>query len=98
MLYFLTMRRLLARRAQEKTRGNTFLIFFSTALLILITIFMSTEAIYGEEMWVVQSDFPGGPDAFFVEKANIWYQTLGTTSFITLQLLADSLLVCSSAF
>ncbi|EMD31796.1 hypothetical protein CERSUDRAFT_162569 [Gelatoporia subvermispora B] len=93
MLYFLTLRRLLARHAHEHKRQATFLIAFSTALLLLITVYMSTEAVFGQEMWIVNAGFPGGANAWFAANVSVWYQTMGTASFVVLQLLADGLLI-----
>ncbi|KAI0668256.1 hypothetical protein C8Q78DRAFT_980509 [Trametes maxima] len=90
--YAMTMHALLRRR---KKWGWTdkFYVAFSTALLLLITIYMSTEAVFGEEMWIVHADAPGGQLEFFLENANIWYQTMGTASSVALNLLSDALLI-----
>ncbi len=75
------------------TRTDKFYMAFSTAMLCLITIYMSTEAVFGQEMWVVNADFPGGALAWFAKNADVWYQTLGTASSVFLNMLSDALLV-----
>lgn len=82
----------LLRRDRKKTNMEKFFIAFSTALLLLITINISTTAVFGEEMWIVHATFPGGPAAWFAANVNIWYQTLGTTSVVALNCLADGLM------
>ncbi|KAI0643325.1 hypothetical protein C8Q79DRAFT_1002543 [Trametes meyenii] len=83
----------LFRRRKKWGRTDKFYMAFSTALLLLITIYVSTEAVFGEEMWIVHADIPGGQVKFFLENANVWYQTMGTTSSIALNLLSDALLI-----
>ncbi|RPD54584.1 hypothetical protein L226DRAFT_616431 [Lentinus tigrinus ALCF2SS1-7] len=92
-LYGLTMQSLFQNR-KKWTRTEQFYMSFSTATLCLITIYMSTEAVFGQEMWIVHADFPdGGPAGWFLENVNVWYQTLGTAASVVLNLLADALLI-----
>ena len=85
----------LMKRRKTWTRTDKFYTAFSTALLVLITIYLSTEAVFGQEMWVVHQSSPGGPVQFFAENADVWYQTMGTASSVVLNLLGDALLVSS---
>jgi len=93
VLYFLTMQILLKSRQAEMKNPDRFLMVFSTALLFLITIFVVTESIFGEEMWIVNADYPGGSAAYFEAHASVWYQTMGTGSGVLLQLMSDGLLI-----
>ncbi|KAI9068960.1 hypothetical protein FKP32DRAFT_1560646 [Trametes sanguinea] len=92
VLYGMTMNELVSRR-KKWTRTDKVYMAFSTALLVLITIYMSTEAVFGEEMWIVNQNTPGGPLGFLVENADIWYQTMGTTASVILNLCSDALLI-----
>lgn len=92
VLYGMTMNALVNHRKQW-TRTDKFYMAFSTALLVLITIYMSTEAVFGQEMWIVHADSPGGSLEFLIENADIWYQTMGTTASVILNLFSDALLV-----
>jgi len=93
VLYFQTMSQLLRRDRDRMTKSDKFFIGYSTALLILITIFMSTEALFGEEMWVLHANIPGGPAAYFEQNASIWYQTWGTAASVVLNWLADGFMI-----
>jgi hypothetical protein len=93
VLYFLTMQILLKSRHAEMKNPDRFLIVFSTALLFLITIYVSTESILGQEMWIVNADYPGGSAAYLAAYASVWYQTMGTGSGILIQLMSDGLLI-----
>ncbi|KAI0773167.1 hypothetical protein BD413DRAFT_472818 [Trametes elegans] len=92
VIYSLSVNELLAHR-KTSTRTDKFYIAFSTVLLVLITVYMSTEAVFGQEMWIVHQDSPGGPVQFFVDNADVWYQTMGTASSVVLNLLTDALLI-----
>lgn len=83
----------LVNHRKQWTRTDKFYMGFSTALLVLITIYMSTEAVFGQEMWIVHADSPGGSLEFLIENADIWYQTMGTTASVILNLFSDALLV-----
>ncbi|EMD31804.1 hypothetical protein CERSUDRAFT_119374 [Gelatoporia subvermispora B] len=93
VLYYQTMRQLLKPSRDQRTRSDKFFMFFSTAMLLLITINVATEAVFGEEMWIVNANFPGGANAYLGANASVWYQTMGTTSFVALNLLADGLML-----
>ncbi|KAH9934013.1 uncharacterized protein BXZ73DRAFT_100853 [Epithele typhae] len=92
VLYFMTVRVVLDRKHKHAPSDKWFLIF-STACLCLNTVFVATEAVFGEEMWIVNADYPGGMDAYLNDFASVWYQTFGTAASITLNLLADGLMI-----
>ncbi len=87
------MKALVDKQRKAWSRTDKFYAAFSTALLVLITIYMSTEAVFGQEMWIVHSGDPGGPAAFLANNVNVWYQTMGTTASVILIMLSDALLV-----
>ncbi|KAI0042029.1 hypothetical protein FA95DRAFT_1610537 [Auriscalpium vulgare] len=91
VLYVMTMQRLV--RTTRKSTADKFFIFHSTATLILITIYVAVESVFGEEMWIVNRDFPGGQGAYLATFAAVWYQTMGTTASVALNLLSDGLLI-----
>lgn len=94
VLYFLTVQKL--RQNSVRKRGNAsdkFFVLFSTVLLVLITVYMSVEAVFGEEMWIVNAGFPGGDAAYMEMYASVWYQTMGTAASVILNLLSDGLMV-----
>jgi hypothetical protein len=92
VLYLQTMHVLLSSEARRK-KSDVFYAIFSTVMLLLITIWVSTQAIFGEKMWLVDAGFPGGPDAYWASNASIWYMDLGTTAITVLQLMTDGLMV-----
>ncbi|KAJ2968231.1 hypothetical protein NUW54_g13280 [Trametes sanguinea] len=77
VLYYQIVRIMLNPK-HKQARSDKFFLFFSTALLCLNTVFVATEAVFGEEMWIVNANYPGGQDAYLDDFASVWYQTLGT--------------------
>ena len=95
IIYFMTVRVMLSRKRKHAASDKGFLLF-STFLLCLNTVFVATEAVFGEEMWIVNADYPGGMNAYLGDFAAVWYQTFGTAASIVLNLLSDGLLVRAS--
>lgn len=80
-------------RNRQRTRADRFLIGFSTVLLALNTIYWTTQAYFGEQMWIVHADYPGGMDAYLAANVAVWYQTWGTAAVTISNLMADALMV-----
>ncbi|KAI0755632.1 hypothetical protein C8Q74DRAFT_1373406 [Fomes fomentarius] len=84
---------LYVKNYRRSHRLNVFLVLFSSLLLLLNTVYVSTEALFGEQMWITNKDYPGGQDAYVEDFASVWYQTFGTTASIVLNLTSDALLI-----
>lgn len=90
----MTMSRLFdSESGRKRSRYDNFLAFFSIALLVLNTIYVAVQGVFGEEMWIVNADYPGGSAAYLAEYAAVWYQTMGTTATVMLNLFADAYMV-----
>ncbi|KAI0674163.1 hypothetical protein C8Q78DRAFT_1075837 [Trametes maxima] len=79
--------------SQKRTPMDKFMVCFSTALVLLNTVYWATQAYFGQMMWVIHDDYPGGPDAYASDFAYVWYQTWGTTASVACNLMSDALLV-----
>lgn len=90
-MYFTTIRRLLQRSVSGRHR--TFFFLYSTVLLVLLTIDISTNAVWAEQMWITFRDDPGVP-TYIAQDLRVWYQIVGSTSVVAMVLLGDALLVC----
>ena len=62
-------------------------------MVFSVTVWIATQAIFGEKMWLLDSDFQGGPGAYWETNISDWYMDWGTTAVILLQLMTDSLMV-----
>lgn len=88
------MRRLVRARRHKRLAGSrTFLALYSTALFILVTIDVSTNAVWGEELWISSRNKPGGIPEFLATQVSVWYQTLSSTSVVAMIFMGDALLV-----
>lgn len=74
-------------------RRKMFYILYGAVLLVLITISTAANLFYGQAMWIEHRDVDGGPVAYFVENEALWYNTLGTATDVTANVLGDGLMV-----
>ncbi|OSD07855.1 hypothetical protein PYCCODRAFT_1473489 [Trametes coccinea BRFM310] len=74
---------------------DNFLVVFSTVLLLLNTVYWTTQTYFGQQMWVVHADFPGGMDGYLNAYVAVWYQTWGTAAITVSNLMVDALMVCT---
>ncbi|KAN0080059.1 hypothetical protein V8E55_009625 [Tylopilus felleus] len=91
-LYFKTMCILLSKRGMRK-KSNIFYALFSSIMLLLITIWIAAQAIFGQHMWILESDFPGGATAYWDAHLAVWYMELSTIVVVLLQLMTDALMI-----
>ncbi|KAF9223132.1 hypothetical protein BS17DRAFT_706499 [Gyrodon lividus] len=92
ILYFKTMHILLGHKGKQK-KSDIFYAFFSSIMLFLITVWMVTQAIFGEQMWILGRGYPGGPGEYWATYISNWYMDFGTTAIIVLQLMTDALMI-----
>ncbi|EMD38814.1 hypothetical protein CERSUDRAFT_112546 [Gelatoporia subvermispora B] len=93
ILYSMTIYAVSKTPKTRRPRSDKFFTLYSTALLIMLTIDISTNAFWGQQMWILDRGRPGGVPAFIADESSIWYQTFGTTSSIVLILMGDALLI-----
>ena len=91
-LYFQTMRILLSNKGAYKS-SNIFYALFSSVMVFSVTVWVATQAMFGQKMWLLDSNFPGGPHAYWRKNIAVWYIDWGTTAIIILQLMTDALMV-----
>ncbi|KAI0325797.1 hypothetical protein GY45DRAFT_1374471 [Cubamyces sp. BRFM 1775] len=91
MIYLMLIRQIMLIR--RRTKMDRFYVVFSTVLLVLNTIYWTTQTYFAQQMWIVHSDYPGGMDAFLSEYVAVWYQTWGSTAVMTSNLMSDALMI-----
>ena len=62
-------------------------------MVFLTTVWIATQALFGQNMWLLDADFPGGPDAYWKVNIGVWYMGWATIAVIVLQLMTDALMV-----
>ncbi|KAL7284302.1 hypothetical protein ACG7TL_001586 [Trametes sanguinea] len=75
VLYFRILRLMYNNR--KRTFMDTFMVVFSTVLVLLNTIFWTTQTYFGEMMWITHADYPGGSDQYWADFGSVWYQIWG---------------------
>ena len=96
MLYFASVRLIMQSRSkvgEAHRRSDRRFLYLSTGLLLMITVYVAVQAVFGEEMWITHVDYPGGSGQYLADNAAVWYQTLGSAASIVLNLMSDGLLV-----
>ncbi|PPQ89969.1 hypothetical protein CVT25_009609 [Psilocybe cyanescens] len=93
VMYFMTLQGLFRKGNHNSAKSRRFFAIYSTLLLLLLTIDISVNAVWGEQMWITFRDGPGGVPGFIATQTSVWYQTLGSTSVVAIIFLGDALLL-----
>lgn len=93
VMYFETMKYLCFKNTVRSKRAKRLFAVYSTILLLLLTIDISCNAVWGEIMWINGRSHSGGVTGWFIEEASVWYQTLGSTSVVAMIFMGDALLL-----
>ncbi|KAI0821780.1 hypothetical protein BC628DRAFT_1328770 [Trametes gibbosa] len=92
VLYFASVSIILSGK-DKSNADRRFFLWFSTGLLLMITIYVAVQAVFGQEMWIVHADYAGGSGQYLADNAAVWYQTLGSAASVVLNLMSDGLLL-----
>ncbi|KAJ3910394.1 hypothetical protein F5879DRAFT_378873 [Lentinula edodes] len=90
VLYLLSNRLLL--NSSRRGRDANFYVIYGTILLILWTIALACNALFGQYAWIDHRDVDG-PAAYIEENISAAYNTLGTTAGVIMNFLSDGLLI-----
>ncbi|KIJ62281.1 hypothetical protein HYDPIDRAFT_94771, partial [Hydnomerulius pinastri MD-312] len=92
VLYFKSMHILLYHRGKRR-KSDFFYMFFSSMMLFCVTVWVATQAIFGQEMWLLDRNYPGGPSEYWANYISAWYMDFGMTAVILLQLMTDGIMI-----
>jgi hypothetical protein len=93
VLYYLTLQALFYKGNDNSARRRRFFATYSTIFLVLITMDIAINAIWGEFLWIDGPDSPGGTLAWFNNNVNVWYQAMGSTTSPIMIFMGDALLI-----
>ena len=89
-LYYTTLRLIRRERKRHgRNVGNERLFYLSTLFLFTATVHLAVQGIFGEEMWILNADYPGGNAAYFVDHSSVWYETMDTAVGVLMGLATD---------
>ena len=80
-------------RSSSYRKGRVFYVVYGGVLLVLVTIAVTTDGLWGQYMWIDRRNYPGGPLGFFAASENAWYNVFGSAADATANILGDGLLV-----
>lgn len=92
VLYFWTMYSLLTHQGERK-KSDTFYAIFSTVMVLMITIWVSAQAGFGEKMWLLDAGSPDDWNAYGSADFSVWYLDWGMLAIAINQLMTDALMV-----
>ncbi|KAF8132481.1 hypothetical protein EV363DRAFT_1449391 [Boletus edulis] len=84
---------ILLNHKEALKKSNLFYALFSSVMVFSVTVWVATSAIFGQNMWLLHSNFPGGQDAYWKNNFSVWYMDWSTTAVIVLQLMTDGLMI-----
>ena len=90
--YFKTMLVFLGRR-RERWSSDVFYAVFSSVMLLLITVRVASDGLYGEKMWLTDRTYPGGPLAYGEAHVSDAYIVFGAAVVVILQQMTNALMV-----
>jgi len=89
-IYGTILNRIFKKGNRSSLKSKRFCVIYSTAMIMLSTINIASNAVYGQEMWITHRDDVFN---FLTTEVNVWYETLASTSVICCIFMGDGLLV-----
>lgn len=93
VVYCLSCRLLFKSESNTARQGANFYVIYGGVLVVLWTIALACNAVFGQKSWIDHRDVEGGPAAYIGENISDVYNTVGTTAGVMLNFLGDGLLV-----
>jgi hypothetical protein len=92
-IYGAILRRIFEKGNRSSSKSRRFCVIYSTVMIMLSTINIACNAVFGQEMWITHRSDAGGVPNFIATEVNVWYETLASTSVICCIFMGDALLV-----
>jgi hypothetical protein len=84
----------ISHRPSDYRKGQRFYMAYGGILLVLVTIDVALDFLWGQYMWIDHRNHPGGPPGFFVASQFSWYSVMQVALSVMENILGDGLLVC----
>ncbi|EIM91774.1 uncharacterized protein STEHIDRAFT_46076 [Stereum hirsutum FP-91666 SS1] len=85
--------RTLSQPAQSNRRSQVLYVVYGAVLMTMVTIAVTTDALWGEFMWIDHRNHPGGPLGYFGATTSMWMNVFGSAADATANILGDGLLL-----
>ncbi|KIK94816.1 hypothetical protein PAXRUDRAFT_25755 [Paxillus rubicundulus Ve08.2h10] len=53
-----------------------------TMMLFLVSVWLATQAVFNETMWIEYRGYPGGPGQYWAIHMSDWYMAFGSTAVV----------------
>ncbi|THU78137.1 hypothetical protein K435DRAFT_973654 [Dendrothele bispora CBS 962.96] len=73
--------------------SRVFYVAYGAVLLAMVTIAVTTDALWGQFMWIDHRNYPGGPLGYFSATTSMWMNVFGSAADATANILGDGLLL-----
>lgn len=83
----------ICHRSSNYRRRQRSYVIFGGVLLVLVTISVMSNSLWGQYMWIEHRNYPGGQLSFWYASQSAWYNVLGFAADAATDILADGLLV-----
>jgi len=93
VVYCLSCRLLFKSESNTARQGANFYVIYGGVLVVLWTIALACNAVFGQKSWIDHRDVEGGPAAYIGENISDVYNTVGTTAGVMLNFMGDGLLI-----
>ncbi|TBU46070.1 hypothetical protein BD309DRAFT_1017388 [Dichomitus squalens] len=95
VIYSASVRIILRGKANGMpSRGSCRLLFFSTGLLLPITLWVVSQAALGQDMWIAHPvNAEGSPRYLGINVVPMWYEIVGCVASLVLNTMSDGLLL-----
>ncbi|KAE9393402.1 hypothetical protein BT96DRAFT_887315 [Gymnopus androsaceus JB14] len=84
---------ILTQPVKSDHRSQIFYVTYGAVLMMLVTIAVTTDGLWGEFMWIDDRNFPGGPLGYFSATTSMWMNVFGSAADATANILVDGLLL-----
>ena len=92
-IYGTILHRIFKKGNRSSSKSRRFCVIYSTVMIMLSTINIASNAVFGQEMWITHRNDQGGVPNFLATEITVWYETLASTSVICCVFMGDGLLV-----
>lgn len=83
----------ISHRPPEYRKGQKCYVIHGGILVMLVTISLAANSMWGQYMWIDHRNYPGGPLGFYRATQSAWYNVLRFAADVTANILGDGLLV-----
>jgi len=77
----------------RRTREQIIYVAYGGLVLLAVTIVIATKSFEGQQMWIENPNYPGGPEAYLAAHAASWIATLNGAAVVFTDVLVNLLLL-----